>query len=176
MGEIKSTLDLVMARTRHLSMTAEEKRSQQRAECERRLQGLLQQYADGALSAEQVGERFSALQAETETEQPKALRDALVRRIDPDRENARWLDLLAQETPALVEPLQAILEDYREQNTALLTRAEGELLERLAREHGITGAAVAPNVRQDRRFREQLAAIGDEVRVRLKALVDKSAP
>ena len=42
MAEIKSTLDLVMERTRHLSQSTAEKEAQRRGDFEKRLQGLLQ--------------------------------------------------------------------------------------------------------------------------------------
>ena len=175
MGEIKSTLDLVMARTRHLSMTAEEKRSQQQAEFEKRLKGLLQQYADGTLTVEKTGERFTVLQSEMQTKDLKMLLIAVLRRIDPDRDNIRWLDLLAQEAPALCPPLQAILENYRRQSDDLMTSAGKEQLDRLARDHDISGTAVRCNPDHDPACRERLVALGEKARVQLEALVDQHA-
>lgn len=41
MGEIKSTLDLVLERTKHLSQTSEEKQAQTQKDIENRRNGML---------------------------------------------------------------------------------------------------------------------------------------
>jgi hypothetical protein len=46
MGEIKSTLDLVMERTRNLTLSMEEKEGQQNADIKKRLTALAQKYED----------------------------------------------------------------------------------------------------------------------------------
>ena len=173
MGEIKSTLDLVMERTRHLSLSDEEKQRQQAEAFEKRLQGLLQQYADGALSIEQLRERIVTLETELKTPDRQILRAAVVKRIDPDRDNARWLDLLAQETPAVCGPLQASLDAYRTRRAELLEAAAQEQREGLARRHGIAGTAVAPNPRQDPVCQERLAALRKKTQIGFEALLDQ---
>jgi len=49
MGEIKSTLDLVMEKTRHLTLSPEEKDAQTKVEVHKRLKGLVQKYQDNLL-------------------------------------------------------------------------------------------------------------------------------
>ena len=173
MGEIKSTLDLVMERTRHLSLSDEEKQRQQTATFEKRLQGLLQQYADGALSIEQLRERITALQTELQTTDRQIVLAAVVKRIDPDRENARWLELLAQEAPALCGPLQAGLDTYRAEQDDLLEARAQDQREDLARHHGIAGSAVVPNPRQDPVCQERLSALREEMQTGFEALLDQ---
>lgn len=64
MGEIKSTLDIVMEKTKHLSMTAEEKQAGKIEEIESALKGLVQKYQDRVLKPEQYrGEMMVAVQA-----------------------------------------------------------------------------------------------------------------
>lgn len=46
MAEIKSTLDLVLERTKHLSQSSEEKQAQKQKDIANRLNGLLQKYQD----------------------------------------------------------------------------------------------------------------------------------
>jgi Rad3-related DNA helicase len=52
MAEIKSTLDLVLEKTRNLKMTEEEKTKQKQAELKGKLKGLIQQYLDGLVYLE----------------------------------------------------------------------------------------------------------------------------
>jgi len=54
MGEIKSTLDLVLEKTKHLSLTSEERQLQQQNEIKKRIGGLLQKYQNKLVSGEQL--------------------------------------------------------------------------------------------------------------------------
>jgi hypothetical protein len=54
MGEIKSTLDLVMEKTKDLTLSSEEKKAQKQKEIENRIKGLLQKYQDGFLSKSEL--------------------------------------------------------------------------------------------------------------------------
>ena len=64
MGEIKSTLDLVLEKTRHLSQTDEEKQVQKQKDIANRLNGLLQQYQDRMLSLTQLQRAYEKLKTE----------------------------------------------------------------------------------------------------------------
>jgi hypothetical protein len=170
MSEIKSTLDLVMERTRHLSLSAEEKASQQQAAYTKRLQGLLQQYADQAFSVADFKKRFEALQTEMgRTEQQVSLA-ALAARIDPDQDNARWLALTAQVAPAVCESLQSLLDGYRSQRSDLLAAGGQDQRDRLAREHGVSGTAVKPHPEQDPACRQRLETLRQTTLKRIAAL------
>ena len=46
MGEIKSTLDLVLEKTRHLSQSSGEKQAQTQKDTDNRINGMLQKYLD----------------------------------------------------------------------------------------------------------------------------------
>jgi len=151
MGEIKSTLDLVMERTRHLSLSAEERAQQKQEEFGGRLQGLLQQYDDGALAADTLHARIAALQNALQLTVPQAVRDAVIQRIDPDRDNARWLDLLPAQ---LQTALQPILANHAETLRALVQASRERQLTELARAHAVAGSAVVPNPQKDPRYRQ----------------------
>ena len=170
MGEIKSTLDLVMERTRHLSLSAEEKEEQRREDFEKRLQGLLQQYADEAVSAEELRKRMAALERETGIADHKLSLQAAIGRIDPDRDNDRWMVLLDQLAPGICAPLQDILAAYKVDQAALLQAGKEPFRERLARDHGITGSAVVPNPYKDPAIRKNLTDLQRETRTKIAAL------
>jgi hypothetical protein len=172
MGEIKSTMDLVMERTRHLSMSPEEKVQQQREEFSKRLQGLLQQYADGAFTAGQICDRIGDLQAHSGVDDPLLSVRAVFDRIDPQRENKRWLDVLSRLAPATRNPLEETLAAHRKQQAEILQSAARDGLERLRRRHGITGSAVVPNPLKDARCQEHLAVLQSGTRIRMDAVIE----
>ena len=174
MGEIKSTLELVMARTRHLSLSDEEKARQQQADFDKRLQGLLQQYSDGALSVDALQDRITALQVELKLEDPHMLAGGVARRIDPDQDNQCWLDLLRETAPALCGPLKAVLVEFSASKRERLQAGERRLRQDLAEGHGIAGPAVVPNAQKDRACRAELAALRQQALDRLEAVVNQA--
>lgn len=108
-----------MEPTRHLSISAEEKADQRREAFEKRLKGLLQQYADDALNVYALQDRITTLQTEMKLTDREIVVEAVFDRIDPDRDNQRWLDFLSKLTPSTGEPLQETLTAHREQKADL---------------------------------------------------------
>ena len=54
MGEIKSTLDIIMEKTKGLTMTEEEKTAFKSKEMEGKVKGALQKFLDGILDVERL--------------------------------------------------------------------------------------------------------------------------
>jgi len=171
MGEIKSTLDLVMERTQNMSLSDEEKARQQRDEYEKRLQGLLQKYADGGYGLDRLQAEIGRLQQSMRFNDQTALRNAVRRRIEPDGNPGRWLDLMARLAPEISRSLADILKTYRTRRDECIETAERRLRRRLIQAHGIAGSAVSPNPRKDRRCRDDLSALRREAEDRLTAAV-----
>ena len=60
MGEIKSTLDIIMEKTKGMTMSDEEKRELKKKELSDRLKGLIQKFLDGILTYEDLKGEISA--------------------------------------------------------------------------------------------------------------------
>jgi hypothetical protein len=173
MGEIKSTVDLVMARTRHLSMSAEEKARQRQADFGKRLQGLLQQYADGILTVDRLRDRIRALQEELTIVDQKAVMTAVIQRMEMEA-NRPWLTLLADLKPDLSPHLEGALARFQNEKEALSQRALEGLRLSLAQQSGIAGTAVVPNPAKDPEYLQQRAALWEATQNRLAAIVNAS--
>lgn len=171
MGEIKSTMDLVMERTRHLSMSEEEKALQKKEDFRKRMQGLLQRYADGALTAGALQQRITALQGELGQGDRRPVKEAVLRRIDPDGEYRLWLALLETTDPSVCGPLEEVLSEHRRQRAEHLEAGRQRLRKRLERDSGIEGSAVAPNPLSDPECRERLSALRQDTRSRIEAVL-----
>ena len=87
MGEIKSTLDLVMEKTRHLTLSQEEKKIQIRIELNRRLQGLLQKYQDNLLKKENLKKELDNLKIAYDLNVDEMLADLLLNSLKLGRDN-----------------------------------------------------------------------------------------
>ncbi|OPL15482.1 MAG: hypothetical protein AVO39_08025 [delta proteobacterium MLS_D] len=170
MSEIKSTMDIVMERTRHLSLSEEEKARHKQEEFKKRLGGLLAQYEDGLLPAAKLQERIDALRNEIAVEDRRAVMDILADRVDPDGDNKRVFELLADWAPDLHDALEKILTDHREQRTALVDKTLERLRDELRRED-IEGSAVVPNPEKDPSYREHLNDRRRETIARIKAVL-----
>lgn len=170
MGEIKSAIELAMERTRNMSLTEEEKVQQHKDEFEKLLQGALQRYSDEIMSIDEFRERISQLQAELHLNENQLVIKAVLQRIDPDKENERWLSLLAVLAPLLCDRLPEILAEYREQRLKIIQAAQQQMLDRLARKHGITGSAIAPNPEKSAEYQHGISVLRRETQSRIDAI------
>ena len=159
MGEIKSTLDLVMARTRHLSFSDEERIRQQEEAYDKRLKGLLQQLADGTLTVVGFRDRSTALQAELKVSGRQALAAGIADRLDPDRDNRFWMELLGAIEPAACAPVEQVTAAYRKRRRTIFQAGQNRLQACLARDHGISGSAVIPNPLKEPACRKDMAGL-----------------
>ena len=149
MGEIKSTLDLVLEKTKHLSQTDEEKQVQKQKDIANRLNGLLQQYQDRVLSLTQLQRAYENLKTEFDLTDHTALADQAIRRLDPDLDNRELFDVLEQCCRMDYAGLAGVIHNYQaEYREAYYSRMD-PVKERLAREYHISGSAVVPNLDSD---------------------------
>ncbi|MCJ8502242.1 hypothetical protein [Desulfatitalea alkaliphila] len=174
MAEIKSTLDLVMERTRDLSLSEEEKAAQQKEAFEKRLQGLLQQYADQALNPKSFQQERDALESEYRIHDPGSIVQAVGERIDPSGDNRRWLDLLAALVPQVVSDLETLLTEHRNQGHAIEVEAMARSARMLSQQHAISGAAVLSNTEKDQQFRDQRDRLENRTRTRIKEMLHRA--
>jgi hypothetical protein len=148
MAEIKSTLDLVMERTRDMRPSRKEREEMLAREREKRAKGLLLRLNEGHLKPESL--RQAAVEA-AGPDEARALEAELLRllvqdlSLDQDLGPAvGGLEALAGETAS--EPLQALQvlwQEYRDGLAVLEGQAAAEVLQDLAR-RGITGSALRP--------------------------------
>ena len=158
MAEIKSTLDLVMEKTKNLNLSAAEKQDQKIKEIESRLNGLLQKFQDQIISLEQLKAEYQSLRkAHSVTEgQHKHLLKAICARIELGKDNQAPLDLLSEFADSDIEGIASVLQDF---DTAVQTAAatQGQIAkDNLAKAHLISGSAVVPNLESDPGWRDRI--------------------
>ena len=177
MGEIKSTLDLVLEKTRHLSQTSEEKRAQAKKDTENRINGLVQKYVDGLFSIEQLQRDYEKFKAELKLPNHSTLAGQVINRLDPGQDNRALFDVLDQcchlDTGGLADVIQEYQAGY---HTAAQRRME-TLKESLAQKHAISGSAVVPNLETDEKWQrdaqEMLSAVKEELDQKKERLLTK---
>jgi len=155
MGEIKSTLDLVLEKTKHLSQSSEERQAQAQKDIEKRIKGILQKYQDGLYSLEQLQREYDALKAEFSLSDDISLAGEVVNRLDPGLDNHALFDVLENCCHLDSGGLADVVTEYQAGwQTAAQHRMEA-LKKSLAQQHSISGSAVVPNLETDEKWHRE---------------------
>ena len=167
MGEIKSTLDLVLEKTRHLSQTSEEKQAQAQKDIENRIKGLLQKYLDGLFSIEQLQRDYETIKAEFKLPDHIALAGQVVHRLDPDQDNSALFKVLDHCCHSDSSGFADLIHQYQAgYQSAAQSRMEA-LKASLAQNYNISGSAVVPNLETDEKWRQQVQVLASAVEEKL---------
>jgi len=162
MGEIKSTLDLVMEKTKNLSLSDEEKQAQKQKEVESRVRGLLQKYLDGWLDNNQLKIEYESLKKDSGLSDDAVMINEIFSRLDPNVDNRNLLEVIAKCCRLDPAALETLLDDCRrcrrEHDEAADARM-AQLKEDLARTHAISGSAVVPNLETDAKWQREETAL-----------------
>jgi ribosomal protein S20 len=171
MAEIKSTLDLVMEKTKNLSFSSDERQEQKNIEIESRIRGLLQKFKDQALSADKFKSEYQKLQKDYDlmgTQNTHLIRE-ICGQIGLAKNNQALFEVLAEFKVADLEGLTKVLQEFQ---TALDTAAGQRrkiLKDQLAKTHFISGSAVVPNLENDGEWQK---AAG-EIQAKYNRLLDE---
>ncbi len=169
MGEIKSTLDLVMEKTKNLSFSDEERLGQKNKEIESRIRGLLQKFNDQALSADKLKSEYQKLQKDYDLPENAPLVKEICRQIELGKDNDTLFELLARFKVTYIEGITSVLHEFDDViNTAARERSK-VLQDKLAEAHFISGPAVVPNLEADKAWREQAG----EIRTKFEPLLNQ---
>lgn len=148
MAEIKSTLDLVMERTRHLTLTEEEKQEHTLTEFKKSLSGLIQRCQDGALAPDRFKEDLTRLQGASHVTDKGIVLDEIAKRWDLGGDNS-WAYNLLEAFGIDPRGIRTVCDDYLKAfDKASLNRIR-EIRKELGEKHGIQGTAVFPNLASD---------------------------
>ena len=147
MAEIKSTLELAMERTRHLTMTEEDKRKHAAREFKEAVNRLALRFLDGQIDLDRFQAEFSRLQPGLFGKAEAAAE--IGRRIDPAADNSLVLDLIKHGLGYDISGIEAILKKFRETLHSEDRQAADRIRVGLLNK-GISGSAVIPNLEADK--------------------------
>jgi len=161
MAEIKSTIDLIMERTKNLSASTEEREAWHRQEREKHFRSLVQRLLDYSLTLDDVKDELEKEKKRGRAEEALGhLKSALAEHVDPDSDNERLLRIVNELAGTPEERLRQVLRSCQAESsakqTALAERQRAEL-----ESSGIAGSAVLPNPEADpqwKTLKEELQA------------------
>ncbi|MEJ5300832.1 MAG: hypothetical protein WHS38_07575 [Thermodesulforhabdaceae bacterium] len=146
MAEIKSTIELVMERTKHLIMSSEEKERQQAMDVIEKIPGHIQKFLDRSISEEAVISAYREIPEAYRKEARKKVLEATLERIDLETAPSIFAllqKLLGEKDPLThqILELREIQHKYGEKAEKLKEEINLKITARLA-EKNISGDAV----------------------------------
>lgn len=160
MGEIRSTLDIILEKARGITVTQEDKGAFLRQEVEGKIRGWLQKSLDGLEDLEGIKAEIDGLDADRRAIARSALRRECLSRLTLEGDNKLLLTILTQVAGMDAGPIRGLLERYGEEVQRGRMVREGELKDRL-KARGIWGSAVLPNLKGDPEWTRYAAEVGD---------------
>jgi hypothetical protein len=168
MGEIKSTLDLVMEKTRGMKMSPEELLEQQRRDLEQRIHGLLQKAQDGLLEANRFRAEYEELKKEQSVSDDAGFINAALDRIGLETDNSVLFDLLKNIAQFDVSRLSTVCDEFRSVLLDARQNAAQGLKSELERTHHLSGSAVIPNPEKNPHWRKERQRLTTQFEQRLQ--------
>ena len=168
MAEIKSTLDIIMERTKNLTMTDREKASFRRKEAEGKVKGWIQKYEDGVIGLGALRSEFKKEQ----TEYPEVhhiLRSQLIGCLRLTGDNGKILRLLEEVLGISTNTIKDMIQSHKH-GMEILRSSRIESLGEELKKRQIYGSAVVPNPDRDGYLQESILKAESELRKRLKSL------
>lgn len=168
MAEIKSTLDLVMARTRHLTLSEKEKAQNRREELGRKIQGVVQKTMDQRLTPVQFQRERTHLQGEY----PEAGDDLFIATIqanlDLRQDPQILLGLLEGAFGIDTAPLAAVFASHDKEVIQARRERTAQLKKEWRVNHGLHGSALVPRLESDPQWINTFQTLCDQNAKRLE--------
>ena len=159
MGEIKSTLDIVMEKTKHLSLSKEEKATRKTEEIQKTIKGMIQKFKDQLLREDRFGKELEALEKTHNLHNRIILKTEIFDQIDLNRDNTPLLVLLRDICGENVSRIESLLRDYARQITAASDKRIVQIKDALSEKYSLSGSAVVPNLENDSGWVEEAQKI-----------------
>lgn len=148
MGEIRSTMDIIMEKARGLTMTDEEKSRFRQQEMSGKIRGLIQKFLDGAMKMERLKSEVTALREKDWDMSRRIILDEVKKRIEPERDNDPFFNILEDILGIETAPIKALLVEVDERLIKERASHEKRFMEDLEK-RGVSGSAVLPNIAAD---------------------------
>jgi len=159
MAIIKSTLDIVLEKTKHLSFNEDEKRQKEQDDIQKRISVLIQKVKDKAprgMTAMLKLYGFIGLKNDRGVE--KLIIDQLLDALAVDEDNTSVLNLLSDRYQIETGALKAAFDEYKKDITDTETLLAAQMKQAFEEDKNISGPAVVPNPRANPHFPELLSA------------------
>jgi hypothetical protein len=166
MGEIRSTLDIIMEKTKGLTMSEEERRAFKEQEMEGKVKGLIQKFLDGGLDMVKLKMEMTVLAETNEDMVRMMIRKESIPRIEIGENNEPILRILEETTGLDTVSIRTALKDFEGRLEQEKGVREKELIKSLNKK-GLSGSAVLPNLGADPEWGQRVSEMRNEFQKKL---------
>ncbi len=173
MGEIKSTLDLVMERTKNLTMTDDDIKTHRQELIAKKVNGLIQKIDDQTDKPQEIKRQLNDLMDQFGTDAAIHIKNAALKGIKVDTYNKGRFMLLSEYLNMNIQPLTDIIkafhQDVKDAKSNFRKRAKATLAE----QYLITGSAIIPNLNFDKHWVKKRRNLTDQSQDKLEIEIKK---
>lgn len=145
MAEIKSTLDLILEKTKHMTLSDDERRELLLKEAHGKIKRWTQKFRDRGMTMDELSVELDRARKDyPSVDMATLFKKELVQSIDPEGDNGPAIDLLEQLLGEDTSRLSLLVDTFHRQTDQDKKRIT-ETLERQLADRGISGSAVVPN-------------------------------
>ncbi len=163
MGEIRSTLDIIMEKTKDLTMSEEEKAEFQHREVAGKTKGLIQKFFDGIINLDRLRIEAASIKGENRQMFDQVIKKELINRIELEGNSGPVFTILESVTDMDTAPIREILIDFRSR-LEMKRDLAGRSLEEILQEKGVSGSAVSPNLNADQEWNDYVSKLNGAFR------------
>ena len=163
MGEIRSTLDIIMEKTKDLTMSEEEKAEFQNREVAGKTKGLIQKFFDGIINLDRLRIEAASIKGENRQMFDQVIKKELINRIELEGNSGPVFTILESVTDMDTAPIREILIDFRSR-LEMKRDLAGRSLKEILQEKGVSGSAVSPNLNADQEWNDYVSKLNGAFR------------
>ena len=152
MGEIKSTLDLVMERTKNLTMTDDDKKTHRQELINKKVKGLIQKIDDQTVKTQEIDRQLNELMDQLGSDAVIYIRKASLKGIEVDTNNDGRFKLLSEHLKMNIHPLIDVINEFNQNVRDAKSNFKKRAKATLAEQYRITGSAIIPNLDFDKHW------------------------
>ena len=149
MSEIKSTLDLVMEKTRHLSLSENEKQEQSCLELTQKAKGLVSKVMDGKISIAHLKTEIQRLHDIYPENNNRVFIQVICNTLELEQDNTRLVSLLNDLFDLNTQNLTSLFKDHQEAIHKTSQKRSVQIKQNFLQQHSISGSSVTPNLKKD---------------------------
>ena len=171
MAEIKSTLDIIMEKTKNLTMTEEEKEELHRTELAEKAKGWVQKYMANLIKQEKLKSELKKEGKDKYSELQEILKNELLERLEPDGDNVKIFQLIKGILDIKKDPFVKIINEFQKEVASEKSKSL-ENMKKLLMKRRVFGSAVIPNPALDESWGTHYQELEVHCKKRLKSVTD----
>ena len=171
MGEIKSTMDIIMEKTKGLTMSDEEKAEYRQQELTGKVRVLIQKFLEGGLKLDKFKVEMAALSGKQEGVVKRIIFEESIPHIQLGEQNEPIFQIFKETAGMDARSIREMERVFIDRVAKERTDREKSLREKLEKQ-GVSGSAVIPNIEADPAWRQYVSDENENFRAKIHSRLE----